>query len=366
MKPKNQANPEIFFMKKKKDVQRLRYLLKKKKYIKVIDYFSDFLEELVAIRNPNLRRDAATMRKEQRRFVNSRKVNNSLRECGVWVYYPWLEKIVHIPNEEEYYELRTARNKNLITQKEQNQFNDITVAIAGLSVGSHAALAIAMQGGAKFMRLADPDLIAPSNLNRIRVGCDMVGKNKTIAVAEQLYAINPFSKLKLFPRGLSIKSLRDFLMKPKKVGVLIEETDDISLKILIRREAKRMRIPVIMATDNGDGIILDVERFDKKISTPIMRGRADSITRKQLTNATPAVMAQIITNLVDRQAISARMKSSVDKVGTSLYSWPQLGGAAQLAGSALAYAVRMIATNGPLKTGRTKIAFEDIFSFGKL
>lgn len=361
-----QWRPRKFFMKKKKDKKVFRSFLKRKSNLKKIDQYKDLLEELCAIRNPHIRGDANEMRKAQRRFVNEHKNNYNLNDCGVWVYYPWQNSIIHFLEEDLHEELRTARNKNLITEEEQRQFRDFPVAIAGLSVGSHAALSIALQGGGREMRLADPDEVSGSNLNRIRAGFDVVGLNKTVMTAQQIYTMDPYAKLKLYQRGLKPNKLRDFLTKPKRIGVLIEETDDLVLKILIRREAKRLGIPVIMAADNGDGIILDIERYDLDRSTPILNGRIKGITPKNIQQATAKELAKMIARMIGPRFVSQRMKGSVLEIGRTLYSWPQLGGAAQMAGVGLAYAARMIATGGPLKNGRTKISLEKILSFNKL
>jgi molybdopterin/thiamine biosynthesis adenylyltransferase len=263
-------------------------------------------------------------------------------------------------------ELRTARNKNLITIDEQLAFHNFPIAVAGLSVGSHAALSIVLQGGGSDLRLTDPDIISGSNLNRIRTGFQSVGQKKTSVAAREIYTMNPYAKLQLYPSGLSQANIKKFLTHPKPVGVVIEETDDLELKISIRIEAKKLRIPVIMAADNGDGVILDVERYDLDPDTPMLQGRAEGITPEMIRKATPAEFADILTKVIDPSAVVPRMRSSVGEVGKTLYSWPQLGGAAQMAGVVLAYAARMIATGQSLKSGRTIISLENILSNFKI
>jgi molybdopterin/thiamine biosynthesis adenylyltransferase len=337
-----------------------------KKYEQVVDLYDEQLRELCAVRNPGLRTNPKMLREKQTEFISKHFGKRKSEECGAWFFFPWLGTYVHYLESELHEELRTARNKNLITIDEQLAFHNFPIAVAGLSVGSHAALSIVLQGGGSDLRLTDPDIISGSNLNRIRTGFQSVGQKKTSVAAREIYTMNPYAKLQLYPSGLSQANIKKFLTHPKPVGVVIEETDDLELKISIRIEAKKLRIPVIMAADNGDGVILDVERYDLDPDTPMLQGRAEGITPEMIRKATPAEFADILTKVIDPSAVVPRMRSSVGEVGKTLYSWPQLGGAAQMAGVVLAYAARMIATGQSLKSGRTIISLENILSNFKI
>ncbi|OGH69663.1 MAG: hypothetical protein A3C90_01935 [Candidatus Magasanikbacteria bacterium RIFCSPHIGHO2_02_FULL_51_14] len=331
-----------------------------------LDTYEEQLGELCAIRNPHLRGDISALKKVQQEFIQEYRDSRDDRKQGMWVYYPWLNKAIRFLEESLHDELRTARNKNLITAEEQEKFRDFSVAIAGLSVGSHAALSITLQGGGKYMRLADPDVISGSNLNRIRAGFDMVGMNKAVIAARGIYEMNPYAKLKLYTDGLEAMTLKNFLTEPNYVGIVIDEMDDLLLKFLIRKEARTLGIPVIMAADNGDGIVLTVERYDLERSLPLFGGVVEEMDESELTGLSPHEAVKIIADMIGPENVTRRMYASVAEIGKTLYSWPQLGGAAQLAGVALAYATRMIATGGPLKSGRTAVSLEKILSFNEL
>ena len=339
----------------------------RKKNLRVVDEYKTALSELCAIREPGLRGQPSALKKAQTAFVSAHRGKRTLDDCGVWVYYPWDRTLVHCLDRALHEELRTARNKYLITEREQELFRDFPIAIAGLSVGSHAALTIALQGGGSYdMRLADPDSIAPSNLNRIRSGVRFIGTNKAVAVAQDVYAMNPYAGLRIFSDGVTALNMRRFLTKPKRAGVLIEEMDNLALKFSIRILARRLRIPVISAADNGDGVVLEVERYDQDPSLPLFGGRLHGIDRAAIARATLPEAASIIGRIVGKGVVTPRMNASVKAIGHSLYSWPQLGGAATLAGVVLAYAARMIATGLPLKSGRTVFSLEKLLSFGKI
>ncbi|MEK7507530.1 MAG: hypothetical protein AAB602_00385, partial [Patescibacteria group bacterium] len=123
---------------------------------RVIDNYSELLEELFLIRNPKYRFNK-DHKADFKKFANAHVGTCNLEEVGRWFYFPWNRLLVHYLENALHQELRTARNKNIITAAEQKKFYDFTVGIGGLSVGSHVALTLVMMGGAKKIKLADPD-----------------------------------------------------------------------------------------------------------------------------------------------------------------------------------------------------------------
>ena len=67
----------------------------------------------------------------------------NLNEEGCWVFYPWLQRLIHILSREEFIELRTNRNQYKITPEEQKYLSEKIIGIIGLSVGHAVALTIA-------------------------------------------------------------------------------------------------------------------------------------------------------------------------------------------------------------------------------
>lgn len=239
----------------------------KLKIRKVIDKYKEQLEDLFLIRNPKYK----FIKNYQGDFEKFIK-NKILEKEGNYIFFPWNHILVHLLEEKLLFETRTARNVYLVTKEEQKKFYNAHIGIAGLSVGSHIALTIVMCGGGKFLRLADNDSISLSNLNRLRYPLAAIGENKTIYVAKQIYEMNPYAKITLYPEGLNDTNIEKFLLKPRKLDVLIEEMDDLRLKIKIRELAKKYRIPVIMATDHTDNILVDIERYDLNPNYPLLHG----------------------------------------------------------------------------------------------
>jgi len=322
--------------------------------ISVIDTHREQLEDLFLVRNPKYKFD----KNYQADFENFLKEPHG----DSWFYFPWNKLLVHYLEDNLYQELRTARNKNLITKEEQDKFYNFKVGIAGLSVGSHAALTLAMMGGGKTIKLADPDTISGSNLNRIRVDATALGKNKCELVTEFIYQINPYAEIYDYPQGITIDNLKEFLVGPPKLDVLVEEVDNPEIKILLRLEAKKLGIPVITATDNGDGIIFDIERYDLELNLQLFNGAAGDLTLEKFKEFKPFELPKLATQIAGPDVASPKMLGSVMEVGKTLYSWPQLGSAANLAGSVVPYVIKRLATGQKLNSGRFEVNLDSIFN----
>lgn len=281
-------------------------------------------------------------------------------EDGVWVYYSWLDVALRIPNESVYTTLRTARNRNLITDSEQATYRAGVVGIAGLSVGSTALSCLVSTGGPRHIKIADPDTIEITNLNRIQASLSDVTLNKTDVAARRALELDPFLHLELWNQGIQSETMDRFLGDPR-LGVFIDEMDDIRLKIESRNRCRALGIPVVMATDNGDGAILDIERFDLEKDREIFHGRVQ-IRDDELHNIDRAAFVALANKIIDVKQFTPRQWESIQQIGTTLSGVPQLGSAAMIAGAAVAYATRTILTGAPLASGRYVISCESMFA----
>ena len=325
---------------------------------RTVDAYRELLRDLFLVRNPRFK-FAPPQAKEVDAFIESVRGKQFLEELGTWVYFPWNESLVHYLPEAEHQELRTARNRNLITADEQRRFYNAHVGIAGLSVGSHVALILAMTGGARHMKLADPDMLSGDNLNRIREGYPSIGEKKALLVARKLWEIDPYLRLELFLDGITEGNTPQFL---DGLNVLVEEMDNPYMKFKIREEARARKIPVVMGTDNGDGIIVDIERYDRRDDTPLFNGLVGNLTAEKLRTMSPKDLPKIAAQIAGADRAVGRMLASVLEVGKTLYSWPQLGTAASLCGSVVTYLVRRIVLGAPnITSGRYEVNLDAMF-----
>lgn len=338
------------------DKYSLDFLKKKLKPLKVIDNYKLQVEDLFLIKNPRYK----FIKNYKEEFENFFK-KFILTHKGNYVFFPWNKVLTHILEERFFQEVRTARNVYLITKEEQKKFYNAVIGIAGLSVGSHIALTLTMCGGPKFIKIADNDEVTLSNLNRLRYPIYSIGENKTIYAAQQIYEMNPYAKIDLYPEGINEANIERFLLKPKKIDVLIEEMDNLMLKIKIREFAKKFRIPVIMATDHADNILVDIERYDIQPSYPILHGLLGNLQIEKIKNLDPKSFIKLTAKIAGANFATPRMLYSLLEVGKTIYSWPQLGNAATLCGAIVTYLAREVILKKPIKSGRILVNVDKIF-----
>lgn len=350
--------PIIFNLKLRRDRERVKKLLTSHDIRSVSDDYSEQLHELFAVKNPSIVY-APGFEEKFKMFVSQLKKKGPLAEHGRWVYYSWLGSIVHILPEKDFWLVRTARNRNLITREEQEKFYNAVIGIGGLSVGSSVAMAIVLQGGGRHIRLADLDRLALSNTNRVKAGVQDLGQLKVVMAARQIYEINPYAKVEIFTEGLTPKNISKFFSGPPKLDIVIDELDNLAVKYLIREQAKKHRLAVVMAADNGDNAVVDVERYDLTPKTPYFHGRMGKVTFEKLKNLDKFGIGKMITKHVGPENVTERMQQSLLQMGKTIVSWPQLGGAALINGAAVAYCVRKILNNQPLEHDRALVSLDE-------
>ncbi|MFI8774631.1 ThiF family adenylyltransferase [Gordonia sp. NPDC062954] len=278
-----------------------------------------------------------------------------------YIAYPWRRTIVRLPEASVFHRLRTARNRFLITDDEQRSWTSGLIAIAGLSVGG-SVLSVCALTGARRLRIADPDTLGPSNLNRL-VGsvCDL-GVPKTTLAYRRVLEADPYAEVEAFPGGFHPSMAERFIGGGAipRARVLVEEMDDLAMKVRIRHHARDAQVPVIMVTDNGDDVILDIERFDLEPDRPLFHGRAgdvETLTDDELRD--PERRVEIAGTIVGDD-VADRLKVALGEVGKTIPSWPQLGTAATLAGVVGALAARKVICGTDLPSGRHHVRVSDL------
>ena len=117
-----------------------------------------------------------------------------------------------------------------------------------------------------------------------------------------------------------------------------------------------------MATDNGDNVLLDVERFDLEPERPIFHGLVEEKEVLGASNLSYVDWVKLVTKIVDPSYLPQKMIESVSEIGKTVAAIPQLGPTAAVAGAAMAYAVRKIANNQEMPSGRYVINLEEDLS----
>jgi molybdopterin/thiamine biosynthesis adenylyltransferase len=324
----------------------------------IISHLDLYIDELFDIEYP-AKKDSKTT--QEVAAYQQQEVGENPNAWGAWVYYPWLNICLQIPPKNELRMLRTSRNRNLVTADEQAKLYDSTIFIAGMSVGSNIVEAMVASGiGSRFI-LADMDIIETSNLNRIRSPLHHIGLHKVEAISRKVWELDPYIEIVQLTDGVNAENL-ETIFEDEAVTIVVDEMDNLAMKIAIREKAKQKSLPVIMAADDGDDSLVDIERYDLNPELELFSGlipegvlariKEGNIGRQELG-------AMIGKYFVCADHIPLRMFESVAEVGKTLPSWPQLGGAAALSGVALAYAAKKIILGQTLREGRTLVSLDE-------
>lgn len=276
-------------------------------------------------------------------------------EAGTrWVHYPWRNTAVAVLGPEAFRRLRQDRNRNKITGAEQRRLARVTVGVAGLSVGHVIAHTLALEGLCGRLRLADFDAIDLSNLNRIPATVLDLGVNKAVVTARRIAELDPWLDTEVHPEGITDETIDAFL---DGLDVLVEEADSLDVKVRLREGARARGIPVVMVT--SDRGLLDVERFDLEPDRPLFHGLVGDLDSATLASLSTRDKVPHVMRILGAADLSPRIAASMVEVGTTLSTWPQLGGDVVLGAAQVAAAVRRLGLGQDLSSGRTRLDLEE-------
>lgn len=286
--------------------------------IRVHDELRTQLAGLFETRDP-----AGTLDRRALQALVDERLGDDPCTYGRWVHFPWSGRLVHVLPEAEYRELRTSRNRNKITEEEQQRLRGLRIGIVGLSIGQAAAVTLTLEEVGGLLVLADFDFLELSNMNRLRVGVHGLGVNKAVLAAREVFEINPYARVELWTKGVDAGNVDAFLTAGgRPLDLVYEECDDLGTKVLVRERARRLRIPVLMET--SDRGLMDIERFDLEPDRPIFHGLAGELSAAALRGMSNYEKVPVILEIVGREGMSDRMAASMVDIESSLKSWPQL------------------------------------------
>lgn len=314
------------------------------------------LKELIKGRHPSRKLTEV----DYTHFINEHLNGRKIEWYGVWVYYPWSRRMVHLLPEAEFIELRTNRNQYKITPQQRDLLAQKKIGIIGLSVGHSAALTIAMERSCGELRLADFDQLDLSNLNRIRTGVHNLNVPKVILAAREIAEIDPFLEIKIFTEGLTEANIDSFLHDGGKLDVVVEVCDGLDVKILSRYKARAAGIPVVM--DTSDRGMVDIERFDLEPDRPLLHGLAGDLDPAGMKGLTNEQKIPYILQMIDAENISVSLKASMMEVETSITTWPQLATSVTLGGAVGADVCRRILLDQLHVSGRYYVDLDRLIS----
>lgn len=351
--------PLFFRLANRQDKKQMLDLMEKNPHLEVMDTYLSQLEEWVKAMQPGRRWTPEELSAEVERQIGEADV----AELGVWVYYPWKQHLVHLLDEEAFIFVRTNRNRNKITAEEQLRLREQKIGVIGLSVGNSIAMTLAMERNAGELRLADFDTLELSNLNRIRAGVHELGVPKVVIAARAIAEIDPFLKVICYEEGITEENIDLFFNEGGKLNLVLDECDSLDVKMLIRHKARDMRIPVVMET--SDRGMIDVERFDLEPERPIFHGLLEGMDMEVLKNLSNQEKIPHVLKIVGYDTMSSRLKESLQEVGSTILTWPQLASSIMLGAASGADACRRIGLGQNCESGRYYIDLEELVGYRK-
>lgn len=348
--------PEFYRLTNEKDLIAFNELVTKNTNIFVFDTIHSQLCELIKSLNPSHKFNKQELSEAAINHLNG--LDSNL--YGVWVFYPWANRLVHILDEEEFVEVRTNRNQYKITRDERDLLATKKIGVVGLSVGQSIALTLAMERSFGELRLADFDELELSNLNRIRTPLHNMGLKKAYAVAREIYELDPYLKLTIFDDGLTEDNIDRFFNDGGKLDVLVDECDSLDIKILARQKARDLQVPVVM--DTSDRGMMDIERFDLEPNRPLLHGLVGDIDASKIKGLTNEQKIPYILPMIGAEKISPRLKASMMEVEESINTWPQLATSVILGGAVGADVCRRILLDQYHDSGRYYIDLDELIS----
>jgi molybdopterin/thiamine biosynthesis adenylyltransferase len=322
----------------------------------VVDEIAGQLEQIVRGRAPRAELSGAGVREAIERLLDG----TDAAAFGTWAFYPWSRRLVHVLPEELHRELRLDRNRYAITPGEQERLASLRIAVAGLSVGRAVVSTMAHEGIGGELRLADFDVLELSNLNRVAGGVADVRASKVVLAAREVAELDPYVRLVAYPRGVEDATIAEFVAG---ADVIVDECDDLEMKVRLREHARVARRPVVMATSHRG--MLDVERFDLEPDRPPFHGLLGDVTSAELGGLTTKQKVPYVIRILDPASLSDRAAASLVEVRETVSTWPQLASDVALGGAMVANTVRRIALGGFTASGRFLADLDELTAEGR-
>lgn len=178
---------------------------------------------------------------------------------------------------------RTRRNRYWIGSEEaQMQLQNLRVGIAGLGgMGSNVA-EILVRLGVGHIKIADPDTIEASNLNRqVIAHQSTLGTKKAVASARELRGITEDCEIVVYDDGITEENAAEFV---EELDILVDEIDVSPLRphVWLHRAARVHRLPIYSGYIIGMGTHIYKFQGDEFTFEDFMLNREDMYDRPTL------------------------------------------------------------------------------------
>jgi hypothetical protein len=181
------------------------------------------------------------------------------------------------------------------------------VGVIGVSVGGNVLEGWLREARPRAVKIADLDWVEVTNLNRAerlsirhlaasraarfdrRDPYDVPRLQKVDCTAYEQHLVDPYLKIFLYREGITRANINRFLMgdgmAEPPLHVVVEELDDLKLKIVIREHARSQGVDVAMLSDFGHSVNVLWNMFGAHPDAPLGAGGTD----EQLVDAVAAL-----------------------------------------------------------------------------
>jgi molybdopterin/thiamine biosynthesis adenylyltransferase len=257
--------------------------------------------------------------------------------AGIWIYFPWRRTIVRGLEPDDHFRVVTDRNRQKITREEQLRLRARAVGVVGLSVGGEIAFTVAQEHLCGRLVLADFDTLDLSNLNRLSAGVGDLGVNKAVLLARRVAELDPWLTVEVYSEGLTEANAGAIL---DGLDLLVEECDDLPMKVRVRELAIERGIDVVYGADEGG--FLSVEPYSRP-DVALFHGRmAGSHVQERSPSDPVTTWKRLAPWLGGWNVITRRSRDSVEAIGTTLNGYPQLASEPRQAASQVAHVARRL------------------------
>jgi hypothetical protein len=187
-------------------------------------------------------------------------------------------------------------------QELRRRLESAVIGFAGVSVGSNVLEGWLREARPRAVKIADPDWIELTNFNRCERVClrHLVGSrarrfdlrnpyevhrvSKAQYVAYEAQMVDPYLDCWVYDEGLTRGNLDRFFggdvahggTEPP-IDILVEEMDNVDLKILARQTARARGVDVLMMSDFGHRADMLWNYFSEDRTSPMGRGASDDV-----------------------------------------------------------------------------------------
>jgi ThiF family len=228
-------------------------------------------------------------------------------------------------------------------------------------VGSNILAALVRHGIGGTFSLADHDHLATSNLNRTQGRLLDVGVPKGQLAARAVWELDPSATCIVYPDGLDDDTAGTFVAGS---DVVFDEVDDFRLKVQLRLAARRHSKPLLMATNLGDTVLIDVERWDEpQDGLEPFNGQLDGVSLNELnhSNQSPEQTSRFAAQVIGVGNVPLRALASLPLINRELVGRPQVASTAAMAGGLAAMAARCVLLGAPLCSGRYRVSLTEAY-----